>query len=110
MENNEEIVSAYVSSDPTPETNAEILKELGEQFGISPNKVRVILTKEGVYVKKDPIEAAASSGGTSTKRGSKEAALNELRALLEEMDKPIDEDIISKLTGKAANYIISILK
>jgi predicted transcriptional regulator len=41
----------------------EVVKEIADHLGESPNGVRMILTKAGVYVKKTP--AAKSSGGST---------------------------------------------
>ena len=54
-------VSLYEEAQPTPETSMEIVKDIAEELDESPNGVRMILTKAGVYVKKTP--AAKSSGG-----------------------------------------------
>ena len=43
-------VEMYQDSEPTPETSMEIVKEVAEELGESPNGVRMILTKAGVYV------------------------------------------------------------
>ena len=47
-----EAVSMYTESDPSPENSMEIVKEIAEELNESPNGVRMILTKAGVYVKK----------------------------------------------------------
>jgi hypothetical protein len=71
----------------------------------------MILTKAGVYVKKTP--AAKSSGGATagggTTRVSKAAAQEALIAVLGDAGQSVDEEIISKLTGKAAQYFTSII-
>ena len=40
-----EAVEAYTDSDPTPETSMEIVKQIADDMGQSPNGVRMILTK-----------------------------------------------------------------
>ena len=47
-------VSMYEDASPTPETSMEIVKDIAEELDESPNGVRMILTKAGVYVKKTP--------------------------------------------------------
>ena len=47
-----EAIEAYQDADPTPETSMEIVKDIANDLGESPNGVRMILTKAGVYVKK----------------------------------------------------------
>ena len=104
-------VSLYEASDPTPETSMEIVKDIAEELDESPNGVRMILTKAGVYVKKTP--AAKSSGGATGggagTRVSKAAAADALIAALSDAGQPVDEEIIAKLTGKASQYFTSIL-
>ena len=105
-ESKQQAIDAYTSEEPTPENSMEIVKAIAEDMGESPNGVRMILTKAGVYVKKTP---AASSGGakaasTAGTRISKAAAQEALTAALNDAGVAIDEDIVSKLTGKAAQY------
>ncbi len=103
-------VSLYEEAQPTPETSMEIVKDIAEELDESPNGVRMILTKAGVYVKKTP--AAKSSGGstgTASTRVSKAAAAEALIAALGDAGQPVDEEIIAKLTGKASQYFTSIL-
>ncbi|MEK9894844.1 MAG: hypothetical protein VW518_00275 [Burkholderiaceae bacterium] len=103
------VVAAYEDSDPTPETSMEIVKAIAEEYEESPNGVRMILTKAGVYVKKTPAAKSTSSGGTGTARVSKAAACEALAAALSDAGQEVDEDIVSKLTGKAAVYFTSVI-
>ena len=103
-------VSLYEEAEPTPETSMEIVKDIAEELDESPNGVRMILTKAGVYVKKTP--AAKSSGSTTGGGGtrvSKAAAAEALIAALGDAGQDVDEEIISKLTGKASQYFTSII-
>lgn len=103
-------VEMYEAQDPTPETSMEIVKEIAEELNESPNGVRMILTKAGVYVKKAQAtgngNGGASSGGS---RVSKQAAQDALTAAIIDKGLTVDEDIISKLTGKAAQYFAGLL-
>lgn len=101
----------YLDSDPTPETNSEILQQLGLDYEVSPNSIRNFLAKEDILVKKavEPKAEGAKSATTGTKRVSKEKVLGELKALIESKGKAVDEDILSKLTGKAAQYFIEVI-
>ena len=56
-------VEMYTAEEPTPENSMEIVKEIAAELGESPNGVRMILTKAGVYVKKTPAARSSSSGG-----------------------------------------------
>jgi hypothetical protein len=104
------VIEAYEQADPTPENSMEIVKEIAEEYEESPNGVRMILTKAGVYVKKTPAsgsgEKKAGGGGT---RVSKAAAIEALSAALSDAGQEVDEEIVSKLTGKAAQYFTTVI-
>jgi transposase-like protein len=107
-ESKAEAVELYTDANPTPETSMEIVKQIADDLGESPNGVRMILTKAGVYVKKTP--AAKSSGGSSGgTRVSKQAAQDALVAAITDAGAEVDEDVVSKLTGKAAQYFTKVL-
>jgi len=109
-ESKEQAVEMYQDAEPTPETSMEIVKDIAEELGESPNGVRMILTKAGVYVRKTP--AAKSSGGGSTGGGrvSVADAQAKLTSVLGDAGQDIDEAIISKLTGKAAVYFTNVVE
>jgi|TARA_B110000259_G_scaffold60900_1_gene71900 predicted transcriptional regulator len=104
-------VTMYEAAEPTPETSMEIVKDIAEELDESPNGVRMILTKAGVYVKKTPAAKSSSSttGGGGTARVSKAAAAEALTAALSDAGQSVDEEIIAKLTGKASQYFTSII-
>lgn len=106
-----EVIEAYESADPTPENSMEIVKEIAEQFEESPNGVRMILTKAGVYVKKTPAAGASKSSGSTSggTRVSKAAAVEALTAAISDAGQEVDEEILSKLTGKAAQYFTTVI-
>lgn len=110
------VIEMYEGAGPTPETSTEIIKDIAEEIEMSPNGVRMVLVQAGVYVKKDPGTSSSgsskskTSAGEGSKRVSKEASIAELRAALQDMNKPVDDDILSKLTGKAAVYLLSVIK
>lgn len=101
-------VSMYEEQEPTPETSMEIVKDIAEELDESPNGVRMILTKAGVYVKKSP---ATNGGGGSTGGGrvSKQAMQEELIAAITDAGQAVDNDIIDKLSGKAAQYLAGVI-
>lgn len=107
-------IEKYEAAEPTPENSMEIVKEIAEEMGESPNGVRMILSQAGVYVKKDAKKAPASttsaSGGDKAPRVSKEAAHQALTAAIEAAGGEVDSEIVSKLTGKAAQYFTGVLK
>jgi len=102
-------VAMYEEAEPTPETSMEIVKDIAEELDESPNGVRMILTKAGVYVKKTP--ATKSSGGSTGggTRVSKAAAAEALIAALGDAGQEVDEEIIGKLTGKASQYFTKVI-
>ena len=106
-----EVIEAYESANPTPETSMEIVKDIADEYEESPNGVRMILSKAGVYVKKTP--AASSNGGGSSSTGgtriSKVAAQESLVAALTDIGAEVDSDIVEKLTGKAAQYFAGVI-
>ena len=106
-EKKQEAVDMYVAEEPTPENSMEIVKDIAEQLEESPNGVRMILTKAGVYVRKTP--AAKSSGGSGGGRVSVADAQSSLTSALTDAGQEIDEAIISKLTGKAAVYFTAVV-
>ena len=108
-ESKAQAVAMYEEAEPTPETSMEIVKEIAEELSESPNGVRMILTKAGVYVKKTP--ATKSSGGSTSTGGriSKADAVEKLTAALTDIGAEVDEDIVGKLTGKAAMYFAGVI-
>ena len=108
-ESKAEAVELYTDAEPTPETSMEVVKEIAEQLGESPNGVRMILTKAGVYVKKAPATGSAKSSGGGTARVSKADAAEALTKALTDAGQEVDADIIDKLTGKASVYFTGVL-
>ena len=104
-----EAVALYEAGEPTPENSMEIVKEIAEELDESPNGVRMILTKQGVYIKKDPA-AASPSKASGTTRVSKADAQESLMAAIRDAGVGVDEEIISKLTGKAAQYFTKVVE
>ena len=108
-----EVIKKYQDAKPTAETSTEIIKEIAEEMEQSPNGVRQVLVQAKVYVKKD-VETKTSAktskeGGEATKRVSKEDQIATLRKAIEDKGATVDDDILSKLTGKAAVYFTSVV-
>lgn len=100
-------IKMYTDAEPTAENSMEIVKEIADALNQSPNGVRMILSKAEVYIKKTPAASSKStstSGGDKAPRVSKEAAHADLKAAIEAAGGETDDEIISKLTGKAAQY------
>ena len=110
-ESKAQAIEMYEDQSPTPETSMEIVKEIAEELDESPNGVRMILTKAGVYVKKTPAPKSSGGGSTSTStRVSKADAVSDLTAAITDSGGTVDEDIVGKLTGKAAMYFAGLLR
>jgi len=113
-EDKQKAIAAYKAGDPTPENSTELIKEIAEEMEQSANGVRMVLVQAGVYVKKDATagtKTTKTSTGASDKapRVSKESQIADLRALIEAKGGEIDDDILSKLTGKAAAYFAKVI-
>jgi hypothetical protein len=112
-ENKQKVIDAYRAKDPTPETSVEIIKEIADSIGQTANGVRMILVQAEVYVKKDATATAAKAtkaDGAKSTRVSKEDSIAALRAAIEAKGKDVDDEILGKLTGKAAVYLLSVLE
>lgn len=114
-EQKEQAIKMYQDAEPTPESSTEIIKDIAEELEQSPNGVRMILVQAGVYIKKEAGSAEKSTKTSSGekaeggKRVSKESQISALRAAIEKAGKEVDEDILEKLTGKAAAYFVKVL-
>lgn len=107
-EKKQEAVDMYTAEEPTPENSMEIVKDIADQLEESPNGVRMILTKAGVYVRKTPAPSGGSGGGGGG-RVSVADAQAAVTSALSDAGQEVDAAIISKLTGKAANYFATII-
>lgn len=111
----QQVIEAYQAQNPTAENSLEIIQELAQEYEQSANGVRMILVQAGVYVKK---EAATAGGATTKKAGagseggkrvSKETSIAALKEAIRKRGKEVDDDILDKLTGKAAVYLTEVL-
>jgi len=111
----EQVIKMYQDGEPTPASSTELIKEIAEELDQSPNGVRQVLVQAGVYVKKEvstetkKTTTTGKTAGEGTKRVSKESQMDALRAAITAAGGTIDDEIISKLTGKAAAYFASVL-
>jgi hypothetical protein len=111
-EDKKKVIAAYKAADPTAETSTEIIKEIAEDTGFTANGIRMILVQAGVYVKKEV--ASSSSKSSTTKEGggtrvSKESQIAALKAILTDNGIEPDDEILDKLTGKAAGYLAGVI-
>ena len=105
----QQAIELYTAEEPTPENSMEIVKEIAAELGESPNGVRMIFTKGGVYVRKTPA-ARTSTGSTGGGRVSVADAQDKLTSTISDAGQEVDAAIISKLTGKAAVYFAGIIE
>lgn len=106
-----DILKKYLAANPTPENSTEIVKEIAEEYEVTPNGIRAILQKTGKYVKKaEAVKAKAPGDKPASGKGSKTVAMTELKTVIEANGLNYDAEIIGKLTGKAAVYFTEILK
>jgi hypothetical protein len=106
----QEVIDAYEAAEPTVDNTMDIVKEIAVNFDKTPNGIRMILSKAGVYIKKTPATTAkADSGKTTTTRVNKAEAIGALKAAIETVGKTVDDDICDRLTGKAAVYITGLI-
>jgi len=109
----EQVIEDYEKADPTPENSMEIVQELAEKYEKTVNGIRMILSKAGVYVKKSPAPKAAGKKDATkpaTTRVSKEASIKALTDVINTAGLDLEEEILSKLTGKAAVYFTDLLE
>lgn len=111
-EDKQSAIAAYKAGNPTPENSTEIIKEIAEEMEQSANGVRMVLVQAGVYVKKEAstgTKTTTSKSGSAAPRVSKESQIAELRAAIEAKNAEVDDEILTKLTGKAAAYFAKVL-
>jgi hypothetical protein len=111
------VIAEYLAEEPTPETSTEIVAALAEKHEFTVNSIRMMLTKAGVYIAKSSGATAKKAdkgdkpaGKSTGTRVSKESAHAALTQAIEAAGKEVDEEIISKLTGKAAVYFTGLFK
>lgn len=113
-EKKQEVIDTYLAGEPTPANSAELCKKIADDMGESPNGVRMILMQADVYVKKADTttkgKTTPKKDGDKPARVSKDDQIAALRAAIEEAGKPVEDEILTKLTGKAAAYFLSVLK
>ncbi len=114
-------VELYLAGEPNPENSMEIVAEIADELDETVNGVRMILSKatqpdgSAVYIKKNPAKPSAAAGGTKAKaagaastRVSKEDAHNVLIAAIEAHGQTADTEIVTKMTGKAAQHFTAL--
>lgn len=106
------VIASYQAAEPTPDSSTEIIKDIAEEFEQSPNGVRMVLVQAGVYVKKEVAGGGTkkpAGGSEGTKRVSKETSIAALKAAIKAKGGEVDDEILDKLTGKAAVYLTGVI-
>ena len=120
----EKMSSEYVArmeqfpEDERPGVSMEIVSEIAQENGVTPNGFRMKLTKAGLYIKKAAGSTSKSSASTGEKasggsRTSKAKAHAELRAAFSDAGVApdfLDDAIIDKLTGKVAAHLAEAIR
>ena len=107
----QEVIEAYQAQNPTPETSVEIVAALADEYEKTPNGIRMILTKANVYVKKAATNNSKSGSGESKgTRVSKADAIGALKDTISSAGGEVNDEILDKLTGKAAVYLTSVMQ
>jgi len=104
----QQVIEEYTSKNPTPETTGDIIEVIAEEHGKTVNGVRMILSKASVYVSKGK-PSSSSPAEDKPARKTKQESLDELSQLLEDHEVQPDDTVISKMTGKAAEFFIKAI-
>lgn len=108
------VVKMYLDRNPSPDTSIEIVKEIAEEVGETPNGVRMILSKAEAYIKSTPNTSSTSgkSASTETKipKVGKADKIARLSIAIQSAGMVPDNEILEKLTGKAADYFAQVVE
>lgn len=108
----QEEMAKFESVEEKGQHSSEVVKKLADEIGKTPNGVRIILQKAEVYIKKTPTAKASTSasGESGGKRVNKAQAQEECKNAISLIDSElVDDELISKLTGKAASYFAGVI-
>lgn len=117
-----ELASEYTSKleafpeDERPSVSMEIVNEVAKAAGVTPNGLRMKLTSAGLYVRKDTTasktatKTESKSGGARTSKADAHSALRAAFSDAGLEDSFLDDEIVDKLTGKAALHIAEAVR
>ncbi len=105
----EQAIKEYEAENPTPDNSTEIVKKVAENIDMTVNGVRAVLVRAGVYIKKTPAKGGSDTKSTST-RVNKATAIKELKDIISNNSLDVQDDIVDKMTGKAAVYFKGIIE
>jgi len=105
-----QVVTDYEKANPTPDTSTEIVKKIAEEIDMTANGVRGVLVRAGVYIKKTPATGSTGEAKTGGTRVNKATAIAELKEIISNNSLDVQDDIVDKMTGKAAVYFKGIIE
>lgn len=108
-EERSDVIKKYEEANPTAETSIDIVKEIADEMGKTTNGVRMILSKASVYITASKGTNTQADTSDKPKRISKADAIGTLKTAIEALGLEADEEITSKLTGKAAMYFAEVI-
>jgi len=110
----EKVKEAYLSANPTPETSVEIVNEIAEEIGKTPNGVLAVLVRardendNKIYISKKSNTTSKTSKTNGTTKVGKAESLAALKTIISNNQLDVDDAIIDKLTGKASIYFTEL--
>jgi hypothetical protein len=119
IDNYIERINAF-EEDQRPNMTSEVVQDIAKELGCTVNGVRSIIMKytdedgNSVYVSKSASKSTSKSSASTTssgKRRSKADSHNDLISTISALvgEDSVDSELISKFTGKAADYMTEIL-
>ena len=105
-----QVVDDYEAANPTPETSTEIVAAIADDIDMTVNGVRSVLVRAKVYVKKTPATGASSDTKSKSTRVNKADAIAALKELISNNSLDVEDDILDKMTGKAAVYFTGLFE
>ena len=110
----ETMENEYDTDEARAAASIEVVEELAAEIGETVNGTRAILSRAKVYIKKSTVVTATKAAGSTSKRVNKAEAIQNLKdviVMLSNNDtESLDNEILDKLTGKAAMYFTGVLQ
>jgi len=113
------MANEYDTDESRALNSMEVVEELAVKYEEAVNGTRAILSRAGVYIKKSAVAPAAkAAGGTAaagtSKRVNKAEAIQALKDVIVMLSNndpaALENEILDKLTGKAAMYFTGVLQ
>jgi predicted transcriptional regulator len=106
------VIKLYEDANPVPDNSIEIVKEIADEVGETPNGVRMVLSKAGVYVKtvQSTLGTGKKNDTIKTTKVGKADKIARLSVAIQSAGMIPDNEILDKLTGKAADYFAQVVE